>query len=147
MTSSGLMAFIQKYLTKMAYKTGKAAYKVASEEYKGYKQEKAASGKASPVPRSPSQPASTVVVYGYTQQFLIGPEVQVFWNGSPVGTVKKGDFISFDISENGEVSFKASIRKASLRVQAGRVTNIKISWDRVSGKLVPQIVETVPPGA
>jgi len=50
-----------------------------------------------------------------------------------MSSVKKGDLISSEISEGGEVSFKASMRRASLRVQAGRVTNIKISWDRVSG--------------
>jgi hypothetical protein len=88
-----------------------------------------------------------VIVYGYTQQFAINPKVQVFWNGAPVGSVKKGDSISFDIAEDGEVSFKSSIRRASLQVEAGRVTNIKISWDRITGKLIPQIVDVVTPGA
>ena len=88
---------------------------------------------------------SKVVVYGYTQQFALNPKVQVFWNGSPVGSVKKGDRIAFDIETDGEVSFKSSIRRASLRVQAGRVTNIKISWDRISGKMVPQLLDSVTP--
>ena len=90
---------------------------------------------------------SKVVVCGYTQQFAINPKVQVFWNGSPVGWVKKGDRISIDIDADGEISLKSSVRKAALRVQAGRVTNIKISWDRITGKMIPQIVETVTPGA
>lgn len=90
---------------------------------------------------------SKVVVYGYTQQFAINPKVHVFWNGAPVGAVKKGDVLAFDIGEDGEVSFKSSIRRASLQVRAGCVTNIKISWDRLSGKLVPQIVDVVTPGA
>jgi hypothetical protein len=70
---------------------------------------------------------SKVVVYGYTQQFAVNPKVQVFWNGASVGTVKKGDCISFDIDADGEVSFRSSMRKASLRVHVGRVTNIAIS--------------------
>lgn len=90
---------------------------------------------------------SKVVVYGYTQQFAVNPKVRVFWNGAPVGSVKKGDCISFDIDAGGEVSFKSSLRKASLRVHAGRVTNIKISWDRITGKMIPQIVDVVTPGA
>jgi hypothetical protein len=69
----------------------------------------------------------------------------VFWNGSPVGSVKKGDRISFEIDADGEISFKSSIRKASLRIQAGQVTKIKISWDRISGKMIPQIVDVVTP--
>jgi zinc-ribbon domain len=88
---------------------------------------------------------SKVVVYGYTQQFLINPKVQVFWNGSFVGSVKKGGRLSIDVDSDGEISFQSSIRKASLRVQAGRVTNIKISWDRITGKMIPQIVDVVTP--
>jgi predicted RNA-binding Zn-ribbon protein involved in translation (DUF1610 family) len=90
---------------------------------------------------------SKVIVYGYTQQFLINPKVQVFWNGALVGSVKKGDSLPFDIDADGEISFSSSVRQASLRVQAGRVTNIKISWDRITGKLIPQIVDVVTPGA
>lgn len=86
-------------------------------------------------------------MFGYTQAFLINPKVTIFWNGTEIGSVKKGDCVAFNITQDGEVSFKASGRKASLRVQAGRVTNIKISWDRVSGKLIPQIVDVVTPGA
>jgi hypothetical protein len=90
---------------------------------------------------------STVVVYGCTQQFAINPQVHVFWNGAPVGSVMKGDRISFDIVADGEVSLKSSMRSASVRVQAGRVTKIKISWNRFTGKMVPQIADVVTPGA
>ncbi len=89
---------------------------------------------------------SKVVVYGYTQQFAINPKVQVFWNGSLVGSVKKGESLTIDVDADGEVSFKSSMRKASLQVKAGRVTNIKLSWDRVTGKMIPQVVDVVTPG-
>jgi hypothetical protein len=39
-----------------------------------------------------------VVVCGYTQQFAVNPKVQVFWNCAPVGSVKKGDYVSFKMS-------------------------------------------------
>jgi hypothetical protein len=71
----------------------------------------------------------------------------VYWNGREVGSVKKGDFIEFDIDADGEVSFRASMGKASLRVEAGRRTTIKIAWDRISGKFMPQIVDRVTPGS
>jgi len=90
---------------------------------------------------------SKVVVYGYTQQFAINPKVQIFWNGEAMGSVKKGDRLAFEITEDGELMFKSSMRKASLAVQAGQVTNVKISWDRITGKMVPQVVDTVTPGA
>jgi|SRR5581483_4003006 len=89
---------------------------------------------------------SKVIVYGYTQQFLVNPKVQVFWNGAPVGSVKKGDRLAIDVDADGEISFRCNMRKASLRVPAGQLTNIKLSWDRITGKLIPQFVDVVTPG-
>jgi hypothetical protein len=31
-------------------------------------------------------------------------------------------------------------------VTAGQVTNIKLSWDRITGKMIPQVVDVVTPG-
>jgi len=90
-----------------------------------------------PRPGSP-RTGSKVVVHGYTQWFLINPKVQIYWNGDRVGAVEKMVSMSFDVGGDGEVSFKSSMRSAaSVHVQAGRVTTIKISCDRVSEKLVP----------
>lgn len=89
---------------------------------------------------------SKVVVYGYTQQFAVNPKVKVFWNGSLVGSVKKGQRLAIDIDRDGEIVFKSSIRSASVQVQAGHVTNIKISWDRITGKMIPEVVDVVTPG-
>lgn len=88
----------------------------------------------------PTGGESQVVVHGCTQRLLINPEVRVFWNGERVGSVGKGGRITFDIDGDGEVSFRASRRTASLRVPAGQVTEIKISWHRITGKMIPQIV-------
>lgn len=90
---------------------------------------------------------SKVVIYGYTQQFAINPKVQVFWNGVLRGEVRKGERLEFPIGSDGEMLFKSSLRSASLKIPAGRVTNIKLSWDRITGKLIPQIVDSVTPGA
>ena len=90
---------------------------------------------------------SKVVVHGYTQLFAFNTTVHVFWKGAPVGSVKKGGSISFDIEEDGEVSFKSSLRQASVFVEAGRVTNIKITWNRITGKMVPRVVDAGTPAA
>jgi zinc-ribbon domain len=50
---------------------------------------------------------SKVVVYGYTQQFLINPKVQVFWNGSFVGSVKKAERLSIDVDTDGRSRSRA----------------------------------------
>lgn len=70
----------------------------------------------------PIHRASKVMVYGYTQQFLVNPKVEVYWAGELVGKVKKGDFLEFDISEDGDVEFRTKPRRASLPVRAGNVT-------------------------
>jgi hypothetical protein len=41
---------------------------------------------------------------------------------------------------DGEISFKCAFRKSALRVQAGRVTKIGLSWNRITGKLIPTTV-------
>jgi len=95
---------------------------------------------------APLQIESKVVVYGYTQEYLINPGVKVFWQGTLVGTVKRGDVLSFDIDTDGEVEFKGSARKAKRQVHAGRVNKIKLSYNRLNGKLVPEMVDVVTPG-
>lgn len=95
---------------------------------------------------APMHTESKVVVYGYTQQFAVNPGVKVFWQGKLIGTAKRGDVLSFDIETDGEVEFKGMARKASRHVQAGRVNKIKLSYNRINGKLVPEMVDVVTPG-
>jgi hypothetical protein len=90
---------------------------------------------------------SKVTVYGYTQQFAINPKVSIFWNNELVGTVKRFDRLSFPIDADGVVSFKSSARSASVPVKADGNTNIKISWNRFTGRMIPQIVDVVTPRA
>jgi hypothetical protein len=91
----------------------------------------------------PIQVESKVMVYGYTQQFAVNPAVEVFWQGRSIGKVKQADLLEFPITEDGEVAFKCNLRRASLIVRAGRVNKIKISWNRLTGKLVPQFVDGI----
>jgi len=88
---------------------------------------------------------SKVVVYGYTQQFLVNPKVEVFWNEESQGKVSKGEMLEFDIDTDGEVLFKVKGKKKRYgsRVSAGKINKIKISWDRITGKMIPQTVDMV----
>lgn len=94
----------------------------------------------------PIRRESRVVVYGYTQAFALNPAVQVFWDGAEVGKVPQGGVLTIDVSADGVLSFRCNMRKAKIHVRAGAVTNVKLSWNRITGRLVPQIVETVTPG-
>lgn len=71
-----------------------------------------------------------VIVYGSIQWFTINLTVHVFWNGVSVGSVKGKGRMSFEIHEDGEVSFKCASRSTSVRVKAGTATIIKLSWNR-----------------
>lgn len=95
---------------------------------------------------SPILVESRVEIFGYTQQFAVNPAVKVIWEGREVAKLKKGEAFSFDIESDGEVQFKVSMRTASAQVHAGKVNRIKLSWDRITGKLIPQIVDSVTPG-
>lgn len=88
---------------------------------------------------------SKVVVYGYTQQFAMNPKVSVFLDGEQVGQVGQGERLEIDLTEDAEVSFKCNMRKAKVRVPSGELTNVKLSWNRITGKMVAQVVDTVTP--
>ena len=91
----------------------------------------------------PIRVESKVMVYGYTQNFARNPAVEIFWQGRSIGKVKQADLFEFPITEDGEVSFKCNLVRASLHVRAGRVNKIKIQWKRLSGRMVPQIVDGI----
>lgn len=84
---------------------------------------------------------SKVMVYGYTESYLLNPPVKIFIGENQVGTVKKGGLFENDIETDIELTFKCNMRKAKVEVKAGRVTKIKLSWNRLTGQLVPQIVD------
>ena len=85
-------------------------------------------------------------IYGYTQQFAINPEVQIYWNDSLTGSIKRGQRIELDIERDGILNFRCSFRSSKVAVKAGRVTDIKLSWDRITGRMIPRIVDVVTPG-
>lgn len=87
---------------------------------------------------------SKVVVHGYSDWFPDAyPKVHVFWNGVRVGSVQRGGSVAFDIDHDGEVSFSAfsSFPAAVLRVKAGKVTQIKVAWNRQTGTPVPRLLD------
>lgn len=84
---------------------------------------------------------SKVLVYGYTESYLINPKVKIFVNDNEIGSVAKGQVYEFKINEDTEITFKCSMRKASIMAKAGQITKVKISWNRITGQLVPQIID------
>ena len=87
---------------------------------------------------------SRVEVLGSTQRWLINkPIIKVYWNGDKVGAVQHGGQFTFEVVSDGEIRFKYSARSAELGVKSGGVTKIQLSWDRIRGRLVAQVVDPV----
>ena len=84
---------------------------------------------------------SKVIVHGNDQRFIVNPKVTVFWNGNEVGSVAKGQTLEVPIADDGELSFSSIFRKTSMHIDAGRTTNIRIKWNRITGKMIPLVLE------
>ena len=84
---------------------------------------------------------SKVLVYGYTESYLINPKVKIFIDDDEVGSVAKGQLFEIKIDKDTEITFKCSMRTSSIVAKAGQITKIKLSWNRITGQLVPQIID------
>lgn len=91
----------------------------------------------------PLQNESKVIIYGYTQWFLINPKVEVIVNGQLAGDIGNYGTLEIPINESSLIEFKCGFRKNEIRVEAGKITEIKITWNRVTGSLEPVITNKV----
>ena len=89
--------------------------------------------------------SGTVIVYGLSQMNLIGGSLKIYANGVHAGTVKKHGVLEFSIRENSIITAKCGINpsKGVIEVKVGRTTKIKYDYNRITGCLVPQIVDEV----
>ena len=87
---------------------------------------------------------SKVIVYGYTQQFLVNPKVSIFLNNVKVGEVGKGGAVEIPLNATSvnfyHLAFKCT-RSAEAVVPHGKLTKIKLSWNRITGALDANIVD------
>ncbi len=84
-----------------------------------------------------------VKVYGYTQSFLINPNIKVYVNGEFFDIVKVGNVLEIPITEPMELKFKCYFRSAKVVVTDKESTKIKLTWNRITGKIIPQFVDYV----
>jgi len=88
---------------------------------------------------------SKVIVYGITQQALIGGTLQVLFNGEWIGEVKKQAVLEFPITKDGVVSVNYGMKRntGKIEVKAGQITSIKYEFSGYSGQLVPKIIDSI----
>lgn len=89
--------------------------------------------------------SGTVIVYGLSQMNLIGSSLKVYVNGVYAGTVKKHGVLELSIAEDPIIIAKRGINpsKGAIEAKVGRTTKIKYDYNRITGCLVPQIVDEV----
>jgi hypothetical protein len=86
---------------------------------------------------------SKLIVSAPAQQMLFSPKVRVIIDGRTVAELRKGDVQTIDLDGDAAVRFDAAGRSAELSVQAGRVTRVQLSWNRITGGLVAQPVDAL----
>jgi len=84
---------------------------------------------------------SKLIIYGYTDSYLINPPVKIFLNDKEVGQVAKGQMFELELKQDSVILFKCNMRKAKLDVKSGKITKVKITWNRLTGQMIPQIID------
>ena len=103
------------------------------------------SDKAPSCPRCgvPLLTESKLIVAAPAQAFLVSPKIRVELDGREVARLKKGELAEFPVAADVVARFSVGPRSATVRVAAGRVTRVQLSWDRISGGLIAREVETI----
>lgn len=86
---------------------------------------------------------SKVIVAAPAQAMLLNPRVVAYLDGREVASLKRGELAEIHVDHDTTLSFTAGIRSTEIAVKAGAVTRVQLGWDRISGKLVAQVVEAI----
>lgn len=88
---------------------------------------------------------SVVYIYGYSQWFAVDVPVDIYIDNKRIGFVSSIGRTPLPlvcpITHDCEIQFKSLMRSATVNVEAGKKTEIEITWSRMSGALKPQIIE------
>ena len=88
---------------------------------------------------------SKVIIYGLSQNMLIGGTLKIYANGEFIGEVKKGQNLEFPIEEDTVITAKCGINpsKGKIEVKPGKTTKIIYQYNRLTGSFIPTVVDTV----
>ena len=77
-----------------------------------------------------------LVVYGYTQWFLVKPKIDVLMNGIKVAEVYPSAKTEIAIDRDCTITFKCMFRTAVVQAKSGTIQEIQLAFDRVTGELL-----------
>lgn len=82
-----------------------------------------------------------VTIIGYTESFVLNPNVSIYKQGELIGQVSKGDKVVIDVDEPCELEFNSSFRSTKCKVDSDMC--IILSFDRITGGLSAKTTKTV----
>lgn len=88
---------------------------------------------------------SKVIIYGLSQVGILGGKLKIYIDGEYVGKVKKGQCLEIPINKDCTITSKCGINlsRGKIDIKAGKTTKVKYEYDKLSGALIPCIVDEV----
>lgn len=77
-----------------------------------------------------------LIVYGYTEWYLVKPKIKIYFNDEYLGEVIYKDSFEYQIESDGILTLKCSVRKTQIKVYKDKINKIQVQFDRFTGQLV-----------
>jgi len=84
-----------------------------------------------------------VIIHGYEEAYAVNPDVQVYDGDNLITKLSKGETYEYFLDKDTTLTFKCSIRKAKQEVKKNAITEIRLMFDRFSGKLKTIVNEQI----
>lgn len=76
-----------------------------------------------------------VIIHSYEEVYIGNPDVKVYIGDNLITSLAKGQTYEYPITETTKITFKSSIRTTSVTVKPNITTEIRLIWNRATGKL------------
>src|SRR5690554_295438 len=90
---------------------------------------------------------SVVIIYGISQGLLFGGKVKIYKDGVFVDHLRKGGKLEIPLEKDVTISLKIGINpsRPKINVPAGKTTKLQVVYNRMTGNLYFQEIETATP--
>lgn len=78
--------------------------------------------------------SSKLIVYGYTEKYIVSPPVDIFKNGIKIGEVNPKSMIEIPIYSDCTILFKCAFKTITIQAKAGKTQIVRLSFNRLTGK-------------
>lgn len=86
--------------------------------------------------QQPNIKQGKVIIHSYEEVYGVNPNVKIYKDGELIASLPKANTFEYSITEPTTLTFKCSIRTARVTVYPNSNTEIRLMFDRFSGKLL-----------